>query len=72
MPRPRTKSDAIPIRLSLAAHAEAVRRAEAKGLPVRQWLEEAMEVALTPKPGGTVTMDSARMEVIPIPKGSGR
>jgi predicted HicB family RNase H-like nuclease len=65
MPRPRTKSDAIPIRLSLAAHAEAVRRAEAKGLPVRQWLEEAMEAALTPKPG-TAT---APPDVTPIPKG---
>lgn len=48
MPRPKVKSDAICVRLSLAAYAEAERRAAAKGLPVRKWAEQAMEKALTP------------------------
>jgi hypothetical protein len=46
MARPKTKGDQIGVRLSLAATAELERRAAAKGLAVRQYLELSLEAAL--------------------------
>jgi hypothetical protein len=65
MARPKTKTDPIVVRLSLAAGGELERRATAKGLPVRQYLESSLEVSLASAPSTAAPENGRRLSVVP-------